>query len=306
MAAMAKRHEFTGREAQHADRRQGIRAAVPIAPAVEGMTVVAATQPTFEIERIDDYQCWCMHVGGQRLLVDPWLVDDLKAGRDGRLFKRVHQRPVAMRPRDVRPPDLIILTSALPTHAHGPTLAALDRSVRVVAPPRAVALARRLGFRSTIALGAGSRIDLDGSLALTGIRPRFPFGTFSVGVLFESLIDGVRVYLEPHLAPERHPLLDKGVDVLITPVERIRMLGLSLSMDLEAAVVLAKRIRARWVLATGTEAGASSGFIPERLWRVESSADAFEAVVRLHIGEGRGRLLVPGERLRIPPRRRRD
>lgn len=277
----------------------------PPAPAVDAMTAVVANVHTFEVERVDDYQCWCMHVGGQRLLVDPWLVDDLESGRDGRWFKRVHQRPVAMRPRDIKPPDLVVLTSALPTHAHRPTLAALDRSLRIVAPPRAVALARRMGFRSTIALGAGSRIVLDGHLALTGIRPRFPFGTFSIGVLFESLADGVRVYLEPHLAPERHPILDTGVDVLITPVERIRMLGLSLSMDLEECVALAKRIRARWVLATGTEGRAATGLIPERLWRVESSADAFEAVVRLHVGEGRGRLMAPGERLRIPPRRRR-
>lgn len=273
-------------------------------PVVDAVTA-AATSTAFEIERVDDYQCWCMHVGGQRLLVDPWLVDDLEAGRDGRLFKRVHRRPVVMRPRDVKAPDMVLLTSALSTHAHGPTLKALDRGLRIIGPPQAVALARRMGFRSTIALGAGSRIDLDGNLALTGIRPRFPFSAFSTGVLFESLADGVRVYLEPHLAPERHPVLDAGVDVLITPVERIRMLGLSLSMDLEATVALAKRIRARWVLATGTDARAATGLIPERLWRVESSAEALDAVVALHIGEGRGRLMAPGERLRIPPRRRR-
>ncbi|MCC5887695.1 MAG: MBL fold metallo-hydrolase [Gammaproteobacteria bacterium] len=259
-----------------------------------------------EIERIDDYQTWRIHCGGQRLVIDPWLVDDLQVGAAGRLYRREHRQPVTLRPRDVKPPDLVLLTSALPTHAHRPTLAALDRSLRVVGPPRAVALARSMGFRSTIALGAGSRIDLDGHLALTAIRPRFPFGAFSIGILFESLSDGVRVYLEPHRAPERHPALDKGVDVLITPVERVRMLGLSMSMDLEACVALAKRIRARWVLATGTEARSATGLIPERLWRVESGADAFDAVVRLHIGEGRGRLLAPGERLLVPPRRRRD
>jgi len=272
---------------------------------VAGDTAEPVASPGFDIERVDDYQCWCMHIDGQRLLVDPWLVDDLEAGREGRLFKRAHQRPVAMRPRDLKPADLVLLTSALPTHAHRPTLAALDRSLRIIAPPRAVALARRMGFRSTIALGAGSRIDLDRRITLTGIRPRFPFGAFSIGVLFESLADGVRVYLEPHLAPERHPILEAGVDVLITPVERIRMLGFSLSMDLEESVALAKRIRARWVLATGTDARAATGFIPERLWRVESGAEAFDAVVSLHIGEGRGRLLAPGERLHIPARRRR-
>lgn len=284
---------------QHAART------VLLAAVVDVVTPVAANRPAFEIERVDDFQCWCMHVGGQRLLVDPWLVDDLEVGRGGRLFRRVHQRPVSMRPRDVQAPDLVLLTSALPTHAHAPTLAALDRSLRIIAPPRAVGLARRMGFRSTIALGPGSRIDLDGRLALTGIRPRFPFSAFSIGVLFESLADGVRVYLEPHLAPERHPMLDTGVDVLIVPVERIRMLGMSLSMDLEECLALAKRTRARWILATGTEAGAARGVVPERLWRVGPSAEAFDAVVALHIGEGRGRSLAPGERLRIPPRRRR-
>lgn len=259
-----------------------------------------------EIERIDDYQTWRIHCGGQRLIIDPWLVDELQVGRAGRLYRREHCQPVTLRPRDLIPPDIIVLTSSLGDHAHRPTLQALDRSLRVIGPPMAVALARRMGFRSTIALTPGARVVLDGTLALTGIPSRMPHGLRGIGVLFESLVDGVRIYLEPHLALQRHPELERGVDVLITPVERVRLFGVALSMDLEECVALAKRIRARWVLATGTEAGAATGLIPERLWRVESSAEAFDSVVTLHIGEGRGRLLSPGERLHVPPRRRRD
>lgn len=273
---------------------------------VPSSTREAAAQHGVEVERLDDYQSWCLRIGGQRLVVDPWLVDDLEVGRDGRWFRRVHSRPVALRPRDLEPPDLVVLTSALGTHAHRRTLAALDRSLRIVGPPAAVSVARRLGFRSTIALGAGSRVVLDGRLALTGIRPGFPFGSISVGVLFESLQDGVRIYLEPHLAPGHNAVLERGVDVLITPVERVRMLGVTLSMGVDQCVGLAKRLRARWVLASGSRAGESRGWLPERLWRLEGGAEAFEAEMSLHIGEGRGRELEPGQRLRVPPRKRRE
>ena len=259
-----------------------------------------------EIERIDDYQSWRIHGAGHRLLIDPWLVDDLEVGRDGRWLRRQHGEPVRLRPREVLPPDVIVLTSALQDHAHRPTLAALDRSLRVIGSPGAVALARRLGFKSTIALGAGSRIVLDERLALTAIRPRFPYSAISIGILVESLETGVRIYLEPHLAPERHPLLESGVDVLITPVERVRMFGVNLAMTLEECTELARRLRARWVFATGSNPGSAKGLLPERLWRIESSMEAFESVIQLHVGEGRGRQLASGERLSIPPRRRRS
>lgn len=259
-----------------------------------------------EIERIDDFRSWCIHCDGQRVIVDPWLVDDLDVGRDGRLIKRIHGKPVALRPRDLVSPDMVVLTSSLPGHAHLPTLATLDKGLRVIGPAAAVAAARRLGFRRTMALGAGSRLQLDGKLALHGIRSRFPFGTLGIGVLLESLADGVKVYVEHHLAPERHPLLERGVDVLITPVERVRMLGMNLSMGLEECMTLARRVRARWVLASATEAGRARGWLPERLWKVEPGAEAFESVVQLQVGEGRGRDLAPGERVSIPPRKRRE
>lgn len=258
-----------------------------------------------EIERIDDYQSWCIHCDHQRLIIDPWLVDDVQVGREGRWLKRTHRQPVALRPRDLQDPDIVVLTSALPTHAHKPTLMALDRNLRVIGPPRAVAMARRMGFRSTIALGSGSRVVLDERFALTGIRPRFPFGLISIGFLFESLDDGIRVYMEPYLPPDRHPALDRGADVLITPVEQVRMAGIALSQDLDQCVALARRVRARWVLATGNDPGASTGLVPERLWRIEPAGEAFESVIRLHVGEDRGRVLAPGERVPIPPRRRR-
>ena len=145
-----------------------------------------------ELERIDDYQSWRIRCGGQQLLVDPWLVDDIEIGEGGRWLRRRHRAPVALRPRDVDPRTIIVLTSAFYGHAHEPTLRALDPSRRVIGAPAAVKAARRLGFRSTIALGPSRRVVLDGRLALTGIRPRFPWGVGSIGLLLESLDDGVR------------------------------------------------------------------------------------------------------------------
>jgi L-ascorbate metabolism protein UlaG (beta-lactamase superfamily) len=258
-----------------------------------------------ELERIDDYQSWRIRCGGQQLLIDPWLVDDIEIGQGGRWLRRRHEAPVALRPRDVEPGTIVVLTSAYADHAHAPTLAALDKGLRVMGAPTAIRLARRIGFRSTIALGASRRVVLDGRLAITAVRPRFPYGMGSIGLLIESLDDGVRVYVETHVAPERHPALEPGVDAIVAPVQKVRLAGVQLAMDLDEAVGLARRLKARWLLATGTSPAAAEGLLPERLLRVDGDLETFEAVTDLHLGEGRGRLLKPGETLRVPPRKRR-
>ncbi|HSG89510.1 MAG TPA: MBL fold metallo-hydrolase [Pseudomonadales bacterium] len=259
-----------------------------------------------DLERLDDYQSWRICCGGQRLIIDPWLVDDIEIGGGGRWLRRQHQAPVALRPRSIdRSRDIIVLTSAFSDHAHRPTLKSVDKGVRVVGAASAVKLARSLGFRSTITLSPGQRIVLDGRAALTAIRPRFPYGMGSIGLLIESLDDGVRTYFEAHVAPERHPALEPGVDVIIAPVERVRLAGVQLAMDVDQCVDLARRLKARWLLATGTAPASNLGLIPQHLLRVDGDLETFEAVTRLHLGDGRGRLLAPGEVLHVTPRRRR-
>ena len=259
-----------------------------------------------ELERIDDYQSWRIRCGGQQLLIDPWLVDDIEIGEGGRWLKRRHASPVALRPRDVDPHTIVVLTSAFSDHAHQPTLRALDKRLRVIGAPAAIKLARRLGFRSTIALAPSRRVVLDGRVAITGIRPAFPYGVGSIGLLIETLDDGIRTYFETHVAPERHPVLEPAVDVIIAPVQRVKLAGVQLSMDVDDAVGLARRLRARWLLATGTAPAAGEGLLPQHLLKVDGDLETFEAVTGLHMGDGRGRLLQPGERLEVPPRRRRS
>lgn len=260
-----------------------------------------------ELERLDDYQSWRIRCGGQQLIIDPWLVDDIEIGDGGRWLRRQHQAPVALRPSAIdRARDIVVLTSAFSDHAHRPTLRSIDKGVRVLGADSAVRLARSLGYRSTITVAPSQRIVLDGRVAVTAIRPRFPYGIGSIGLLIESLDDGVRVYFEAHVAPHRHPALEPGVDVIIAPVERVRLAGVQLAMDVDECVQLARRLKARWLLATGTAPAASAGLIPQRLLRIDGGLDTFEDVTRLHLGDGRGRLLAPGEVLGVPPRRRRE
>jgi L-ascorbate metabolism protein UlaG (beta-lactamase superfamily) len=256
-----------------------------------------------QILRIDDHQSWRIRCGRQQLLIDPWLVDDVEFGPGGRWLRRTHGAPVALRPRDVPASDLLVLTSPRPDHAHPRTLAALDRSMRVIGPPAAVRLARRLGFRSTLALAPGARIVLENEIALTAIRSALPWGASSVGLLLESLADGVRLYLESHRPPERHPLLAPPVDVVILPVRQVRALGIPVALDAEGSIAVARRLAARLLLATGTGTGAVTG-PGAQLLRREGDGAAFEAQASLHLGEGRGRVLAPGASVRIGPRRR--
>ncbi|MDZ7827074.1 MAG: MBL fold metallo-hydrolase [Gammaproteobacteria bacterium] len=177
------------------------------------------------------------------------------------------------------------------------------RRARVLgAPAAAVRLARSLGFHSTIVLTPGQRIVLDERLALTGIRPRFPYGMGSIGMLIESLEDGVRTYFEPHVAPLRHPLLEPAVDVIIAPVQKVRLAGVQLAMDVDECVRLARHLKARWLLATDAAAGHPAG----------ATAAGGRRPRHLRGGDpapARRRPRPParsGEVIRVPPRRRRS
>lgn len=259
-----------------------------------------------DIVRLDDFQSWRIDCSGHRLFVDPWLVDDIVIGPRGAWLHRSHASRAQMRPRDLKPSDLVVLTSARPDHAHRATLQTLDRRIRVVGPPAAMRLARRLGFRSTLALGPRSRLVLDGRLALLGVALPFPYRPGgATGVLVESLDDGVRALVAQRCMPQLAADHGREVDVLIGAVEPLSLLGVKLSSDLETCMGLARSCRARWVLASRTEPARGLGWLGRLLCRIEPVArDAFAATASLHIGGDRGRWLAPGESVSVVPRAR--
>src|SRR6476469_2445707 len=104
-----------------------------------------------------DSNSWLIEMGGQRILLDPWLVGPLMFGNINWLFKgtRPQERPIPDRI------DLILLSQGLEDHTHPPTLQQLDRNIPVVASPNAAKVVRELGYKQVTTLTHGETFNLD-------------------------------------------------------------------------------------------------------------------------------------------------
>ncbi|MDY7013177.1 MAG: MBL fold metallo-hydrolase [Cyanobacteriota bacterium] len=162
-----------------------------------------------------DSNTWLIELGGQRILLDPWLVGRLVFSNLSWLIegKRLTSRSL---PENL---DLILLSQGLEDHAHPPTLQQLDKTIPVVASPSAAKVAQQLNYRQAITLDHFESIVLRDRLKIQAF-PGFPVGPFVVenAYLLEDLERGVRLYYEPHGHPA--PALQEmgPVDVVITPI----------------------------------------------------------------------------------------
>jgi L-ascorbate metabolism protein UlaG (beta-lactamase superfamily) len=162
-----------------------------------------------------DSNSWLIEMGGQRILLDPWLVGPLVFGNLPWLFKsdRPTPRPI---PEKI---DLILLSQGLEDHAHPPTLKALERSIPVVASPNAAKVATELGYTQVTTLAHGGHYTLADQVKISAV-PGSPIGPMLTenGYVLEELHSGHRLYYEPH--GYHSPVLKAftPVDVVVTPV----------------------------------------------------------------------------------------
>ena len=179
-----------------------------------------------------DANSWLIEAGGQRVLVDPWLVGDLVFGGMNWLVRGVRKDP--SNPGcsiDIDIPeniDLILLSQGLADHAHPETLARLDKSIPVVASPDGAEVAKEQGFDSVRAIAHGE------SLLLNGLKIQAFMGA-PVGALKKEnayvltfLENDLRLYYEPHGYPDAKHLKEiEAVDVAITPMADINLLAIA-------------------------------------------------------------------------------
>ncbi|ERN41989.1 putative Zn-dependent hydrolase of the beta-lactamase fold protein [Rubidibacter lacunae KORDI 51-2] len=161
---------------------------------------------------------WSIGIGGQRILVDPWLVGSLVFAGLPWLFEG--KRPQALLLEDS---DLILLSQGLADHAHKPTLQVLNKSTPVVGSANAARVARALGFESVNELLPGEKFSLDNRVevrALTGA----PIGpTRENAYLLKDLTTGHTLYYEPHGFPPETVKEFAPVDVAINPVVNLEL-----------------------------------------------------------------------------------
>lgn len=162
-----------------------------------------------------DNNSWLIEIGGQRILLDPWLVGSLTFGNLDWLFK-------GSLPQDMPIPaniDLILLSQGLPDHAHPPTLQQLNRQIPVIGSPGAAKVAQELNYTSVSTLTPGETFNLHHQVEIQA-TPGSITGPNSVenGYVLKELESGFTLYYEPHgnHAPQIQQFAP--VDVVITPL----------------------------------------------------------------------------------------
>ncbi|MBF2016405.1 MAG: MBL fold metallo-hydrolase [Rivularia sp. T60_A2020_040] len=162
-----------------------------------------------------DSNSWLVEIGGQNILIDPWLVGSLTFGNLDWLFKGSRPQERAI-PEKI---DLILLSQGLEDHAHPPTLKQLDRNIPVVASVNAAKVVNQLNYQQVNTLAHGESFTLNGGVEITA-TPGSPIGPTSVenGYLLKELESGFTLYYEPH--GYHSELLKKSapIDVVITPL----------------------------------------------------------------------------------------
>lgn len=148
-----------------------------------------------ELRRLDDYQSWALEQGGKRLLIDPWLTEEMSLPPGHWLFGR--RRPAPSPVTDWLPADALVLTAHFSDHLHPKTLSLLPKRLPVFASRGAAKEVRALGFTQVTALRDGERATLWPGLELEAVAPGFPYTHNSLGYAFTA--EGKRLYFETHV-----------------------------------------------------------------------------------------------------------
>ncbi|MGK7876710.1 MAG: MBL fold metallo-hydrolase [Xenococcaceae cyanobacterium] len=171
-----------------------------------------------------DSNSWLIEIGGQRILLDPWLVGPLVFGNLPWLFKGERTTPRSI-PENI---DLILLSQGLEDHAHPPTLKQLDRNIPVVGSPNAAKVVQELNYTQVRALAHGETFTLANQVEIKAV-PGSPIGPQLVenGYLLKDLESGNTIYYEPH--GYHSPSIKEAapVDVVITPIVDLKLLLLA-------------------------------------------------------------------------------
>ncbi len=244
-----------------------------------------------KLVRLDDYQSWRVDVGGVRVLIDPWLTNEM-----------TYAFGMATRRRSWAPEpaawqcDVLVLTTHFGDHLHPPSLAMLPRDVPAYSTPAGSRRLRKLGFTQVRAVAAGARIELSGAGALQCVAPSFPFSGSALGLLFHE--GARRAYLEAHVTtPAR--LKDIGpVDALVSTAESVRLFGIQLSMGVERASRAALAAQAKVFAPTGLHPQVTTGLLPAML-SIRSEPEALARALQQVGSRAEPRWLKPGESVEL-------
>ncbi|MDJ1169667.1 MBL fold metallo-hydrolase [Roseofilum sp. BLCC_M154] len=244
-----------------------------------------------------DSNSWLLELGGQKILIDPWLFGPLVFGNLPWLFK-------GYRPQDRTLPegvDLIILSQGLEDHAHPQTLKQLNKNLPVVGSPNAAKVVKAFGYTDIHTLEHGQTYRLNEQVEIQAV-PGSPIGPTLVenGYIFKELSSGKTVYYEPH-GYHSPTLKEQGqIDVIITPMID---LGLPLVGPIikgtESALKVAEWVKPQVMLPTAAGGDVQFEGLLISLLIAEGTVEEFQQKLSAQGLSTQALSPTPGERLEV-------
>eukprot|EP01025_Chloroclados_australasicus_P055746 TRINITY_DN6826_c1_g1_i1.p1 TRINITY_DN6826_c1_g1~~TRINITY_DN6826_c1_g1_i1.p1 ORF type:complete len:329 (+),score=17.23 TRINITY_DN6826_c1_g1_i1:115-1101(+) len=245
-----------------------------------------------------------------QFICDPWLVDDLTFTGAEWIFRSKKRVIGKTKPFDLNYVKenmaFILLSQALDDHAHRPTLKALDKSIRIIAPPDAANLVKELGYTNVTAIDHGQEITVcDGKLTIKATEGALvgpPWSKRQNGYVLQENVEGkagVSFYYEPHCdyAPQS-VLAVCPVDIVLSPVTSAYLANYPLVMGYENIFKLLDITKPKKLirlvngqtdfegpLSLGLSEGGSNETFESRLREQGSRYDAVEVVPMAAPGE---------------------
>jgi L-ascorbate metabolism protein UlaG (beta-lactamase superfamily) len=222
-----------------------------------------------------DSNSWSIELADKHILLDPWLVGSLTFGNLPWLFEgtKTIDRPI---PKNI---DLILLSQGLPDHAHPPTLAALDRSIPVVASSSAARIVKDLGYLHVTALAPGESHTF-GDINIKAV----PGSLVGPGAVENGYIirdASMSLYYEPH--GSHHPSLaqEGNIDAIIAPLIDLKLplLG-AIIKGQTSALEVCELLQPKYIIPTAAGGDVKFEGILLSILKAEGSVAEFQTLLK--------------------------
>ncbi|MBD2666554.1 hypothetical protein B6N60_02909 [Richelia sinica FACHB-800] len=245
-----------------------------------------------------DNNSWLIEIGGQRILLDPWLIGSLTFNNLDWLFKgnRLKDQPI---PDNI---DLILLSQGLEDHAHPDTLKQLDKNIPVVASVNATKVVEKLGYHQIHTLAHGETFTLNSQVEIKAL----PGSSLGPGVienayLLQELTSNFTLYYEPHgyHSPQLQQLAP--IDVVVTPIINVwlPLLG-SIIQGMDSTLKIVKWLQPQYLLPTAAGGDVAFEGLLVKLLKPQGSVEDFQALLDKNNLKTKLFTPKPGEKIYLP------
>lgn len=244
-----------------------------------------------------DSNTWLIEFADKRILLDPWLVDDLAFGNAKWFFRgfRQHDRQI---PENI---DLILLSQGLEDHAHPPTLKVLDKSIPVVGSPAAVKVVTALDFTTVHQLDHGDLLTLDALQIQATVGSPVGPTVRENGYVLKDQTAGTSLYYEPHGYHPKNLQQMAAIDVVLTPMIDLSIPpGLPVIKGTQSAIDVAQWVKPQVMLPTAAGGDIDFSGILIQLLKASGSPATVQAGLKAAGLQTQVIEPKPGDRVAIP------